>query len=201
LNSGQRTDTLLGKILRIDVESGAATYAIPPDNPFRGVAGGGRSGPWVCGTLGASPSIGNGDLYVGDVGRGHSRRSTSSLPATTWDETTAGTSWRRQLLSPGTVGCDQTGLALPVFAYDHSLGCSVTGGYVYRGAAFPPCRGSISSGLLQRPHLGAEEERRCLGQRAPPLSRLEHQHVREDEEGNVYVANHANGDLGMVVVP
>ena len=42
--------------------------------------------------------------------------------------------------------CDQTGLELPVFEYDHSFGCSITGGYVYRGAAYPELSGNYFFG-------------------------------------------------------
>jgi len=204
LNSGQRTDTLLGKILRIDVESGAATYAIPPDNPFRGVAGGGEI--WALGLRNPwrfSFDRGTGDLYVGDVGQG-TFEEIDFQPA--GDNVGRNYGWNimegGSCYPPGTVGCDQTGLALPVFAYDHSLGCSVTGGYVYRGAAFPSLQGVYLFGdycsgrIWGLKRNGAAWDNALLLSPAWNISTF-----GEDEEGNVYVANHANGDLGMVVVP
>lgn len=136
--NGQRTDTLLGKILRIDV-SGQGTYAIPPGNPFVGRKGyrgeiwdRGLRNPWRF-----SFDTLTGDLYIGDAGQDD------------WEEidiepvNTGGLNYGWVLYEgshpypPGSKGRSASGLTMPVFEYGHDLGYSVTGGYVYRGSLWP----------------------------------------------------------------
>jgi glucose/arabinose dehydrogenase len=140
---GQSVADLLGSILRIDISSGSP-YAVPPDNPFVGNDGArpeiwsyGLRNPWRF-----SFDRGTGDLYIADVGESR------------WEEVNRSTiaegsgrganfGWSRMegrhCLQED--GCDQSGLVLPVLEYDHSDGCSVTGGYVYRGGAIPQLQG------------------------------------------------------------
>jgi hypothetical protein len=132
--NGQNVETLLGKILRVDVDS-ATPYAVPADNPLVGVAGldeiwaYGLRNPWRF-----SFDRLTGDLFIADVGQSN------------WEEvnfqpqgSTAAINygWRvmegTHCYDPAT-GCDTSGKTLPVIEYDHGLGCSVTGGYRYRGA-------------------------------------------------------------------
>jgi glucose/arabinose dehydrogenase len=124
--NGQRLDTLLGKILRLDVDS-AEPYAIPADNPFGNeIWAYGLRNPWRM-----SFDSQNGDLYIGDVGQNQ------------WEEidfvpagTPGGINFGWNILE-GTHpydGGQQDGLVPPIAEYAHSQGCSVTGGYVYRGA-------------------------------------------------------------------
>ena len=131
MNAGQRLDTLLGKLLRIDVD-GAAPYAIPPDNPFVNRAGA-RGEIWAYGLRNPwrfSFDRATGRLFLADVGQSQ------------WEEINiiergGNYGWRTMegahCFNPST-GCDRTGLALPIAEYDHEQGCSVTGGYVYRGS-------------------------------------------------------------------
>ena len=131
MNAGQRLDTLLGKLLRIDVD-GAAPYAIPPDNPFVDRAGA-RGEIWAYGLRNPwrfSFDRATGRLFLADVGQNQ------------WEEIDliergGNYGWRTMegahCFNPST-GCDRTGLALPIAEYDHGQGCSVTGGYVYRGS-------------------------------------------------------------------
>ncbi len=133
----QNINELLGKILRIDVES--APYAVPPDNPFVGKAGSdeiyaiGLRNPFRF-----SFDRLTGDLLVGDVGQGQREEI---------DRVTLGANlgWRRYEgtrctgLDPT---CATTGLTSPIAEYEHTGGrCSVTGGYAYRGT-----RGTLPSG-------------------------------------------------------
>ena len=147
LGSGQDMDTLLGKILRIDVNGspadGTPRYAIPSDNPFVDRAGArpeifhfGLRNPWRIRFDRAT-----GDLWIADVGQGDleeidvSRAGVSGLDYG-WN-IMEGTSCFRSV----TADCATPDLTLPVTEYSHDLGCSVTGGTVYRGERFPALQG------------------------------------------------------------
>jgi glucose/arabinose dehydrogenase len=129
-NNGQRLDTLLGKILRIDID-GAQPYVIPADNPFVGTAGA-RGEIWAYGFRNPwrySFDRPTGRLFVADVGQG------------AWEEVDIvqkgqNYGWRimegAHCFNPSS-GCVTTGLQLPITEYSHTEGCSVTGGYVYHG--------------------------------------------------------------------
>jgi glucose/arabinose dehydrogenase len=141
--NGQSLGDPLGAILRID-PIGGTPYAVPPDNPFVGVEGAspevwsyGLRNPWRF-----SFDRGTGDLYVGDVGQGQWEEIDYASAA---DGAGRGTNYGwsrmegRHCVSGDT--CDQSGLTLPVLEYDHESGCSVSGGYVYRGTAIPELQG------------------------------------------------------------
>ena len=125
--NGQNPKTLLGKILRIDVNSGDP-YAIPSDNPFGAeVFHYGLRNPWRF-----SFDALTGDLWIGDVGQG-SWEEIDFLPAGTPGGINFG--WNRyEGLHDYTSGDQPENYRPPLFEYSHSEGCSVTGGYVYRGA-------------------------------------------------------------------
>ena len=135
-NHGQDRSPLLGDLLRIDVDAGDP-YGIPADNPYatstqfrREIWAYGLRNPWRF-----SFDRTAGLLYVADVGQN------------AWEEvnavsaTQAGINYGWRLMegahcfSPS--NCSQNGLQLPVHEYSHNDGCSVTGGYVYRGTAIP----------------------------------------------------------------
>ncbi len=132
-NNGQSVDTLLGKILRLDVDQGE-TYGIPADNPFAG--GGGRPEIWAYGLRNPwrfSFDRQTGEMYIADVGQ-NQWEEINYLPAGATGGTNFG--WRfKEGTHPYKEGAPADALLVdPVFEYDHSLGCSVTGGYVYRGS-------------------------------------------------------------------
>ncbi len=136
--NGQNLGTLLGKILRIDVDS-ALPFAVPPDNPFVGQAGA-RGEIWAFGLRNPwrfSFDHTNGRLFVGDVGQ-------DSFEEV--DLVTKGGNYGWNIME-GThcyqppTGCDTTGLELPIIDYSHSEGSSVTGGCVYRGTLNQELRG------------------------------------------------------------
>lgn len=125
--NGQNTSSLLGKILRIDVNNGTP-YAIPADNPFGNeVWAYGLRNPWRM-----SFDRLTGDLWIGDVGQGQWEE-IDYLPA----GSPAGANFGWSVME-GMHGYDsepQPDMLLPVTEYSHSEGgCSITGGYVYRGA-------------------------------------------------------------------
>lgn len=141
----QDLGTLLGKIVRIDVDGAAAgeTYAIPPDNPFAGVAGA-REEIWAYGFRNpwrASFDRLTGDLWIGDVGQG-AVEEIDFYPATAaggrnygWDCYEGDDPYQPPSDDEPTV-C--TGpVHFPLLSYAHSADsevCSVTGGYRYRGS-------------------------------------------------------------------
>ena len=145
--NGQRVDTLLAKILRIDVDhpDQGKTYGIPPDNPYVGVNGA-RPEIWMTGLRNPwrfrfDPATG--DLWIGDVGQSK------------WEEIDAAREGQRGLdfgwnITEGfhcyqpSDGCDQSGLTPPVAEYGHDLGCAVIGGVVFRGAA----QGALAGGYV-----------------------------------------------------
>jgi glucose/arabinose dehydrogenase len=143
-NNAQNTDVLLGKILRLNVAS--LPYTIPAGYPFVGQAGAdeiwayGLRNPWRYAF--DAPSDGTPRLYIADVGQG-AREEVNVV-----DASAAGRNygWRlmegTQCYNPSS-GCNQSGLTLPVIEYDHGQngGCSITGGFVYRGAAIPEVKG------------------------------------------------------------
>lgn len=146
--NGQRRSTLLGKLLRVTITS-SGQLAVPTDNPFVGDAAArpeiwsyGLRNPWRFGFDRTT-----GDLYIADVGQND--REEINVAAATAFGRGANYGWnimegRRCFSPPG--NCDQTGLTLPVLEYDHSQGCSVTGGYPYRGTAMPTLQGTYFYG-------------------------------------------------------
>jgi glucose/arabinose dehydrogenase len=133
-DSGQRLDTLLGKILRVTPDG-----TVPPDNPFAGKAGA-RGEIWAWGLRNPwrfSFDRATGALWAGDVGQDK------------WEEIDlivkgGNYGWR---LFEGNEAYENprrrpaSAFVAPIATYGHDDGCSVTGGYVYRGAAVPELRG------------------------------------------------------------
>ncbi len=136
--NGQNTDSLLGKILRLDIEvdSGGRSYSIPADNPFAG--GGGRGEIWEYGLRNPwrmSFDRANGDLWLGDVGQNVFEEVDVARAGI------GGLNFGWNLMEGShcynATRCQRTGLTLPVTDYGRDLGCTVIGGSVYRGAAYP----------------------------------------------------------------
>ena len=202
--NGQRTDTLLGKILRIDVDAttGDKPYGIPKDNPFADGSGGepeiwltGLRNPWRI-----SFDRATGDLWIGDVGQG------------AWEEidvqragVAGGTNfgWNRMegshCFRPSN-GCEDPALTLPVAEYGHDEGCTVIGGVVVRGQGQPLltggyvfadyCSGRVwaidpSGNELRKPTVVADAHHNFAA-------------FGEDEAGDVYAVDIAGGTLLQV---
>jgi len=156
----QRGESLLGKLLRIDVDGGDAQrpYGIPPDNPFAGpgdpldeVWALGLRNPWRF-----SFDRLTGDLYLADVGRGR-REEVDHQPVGGGGGRNYG--WKRMEgnlcrtdltgCPAGVPACGSPALTPPIFDYPHAEGrCAVIGGYVYRGTAVPGLVGSYVYGDL-----------------------------------------------------
>jgi len=138
-NNAQDLGSLLGKLLRLDVDSGFP-YAIPPDNPFVSdplaapeVYAYGLRNPWRF-----SFDRRNGDLWLGDVGQ-EGREEIDLLPANSGGGQNFG--WRCMegtlCTQLGGCACPLTPSVAPIHEYDHEEGCAVMGGYVYRGTQVP----------------------------------------------------------------
>jgi hypothetical protein len=143
--NAQNLTVRLGKLLRIDVDhtDPGLQYAIPTDNPFYGSATKhqeiwdfGFRNPWRF-----SFDRQTGDLFIGDVGQSN------------WEEvdmepagSAGGSNYGWNLMEgthcypPGS-SCSATGKVLPVTEYSHSLGCSITGGFMYRGVKYELLQG------------------------------------------------------------
>jgi glucose/arabinose dehydrogenase len=195
--NGQNGQTLLGAMLRIDVDA-AFPYAVPSDNPSVGnpnvrdeIWAIGLRNPWRY-----SFDRDTGDLYIADVGQ-NDYEEVNFQPATSPGGENYG--WARmegKHCYPIGSSCSATGLTLPIHEYDHSLGCSVTGGYVYRGIESPSmlgvfiygdfCTGRIWGSF---PSDGGPRTVEELGQFNILISAF-----GEDESGEHYVLN-KSGEL------
>jgi glucose/arabinose dehydrogenase len=202
--NGQKLGALLGKLVRIDVDrtSDGKAYAIPADNPFASTSGAspeifalGLRNPWRF-----SFDRSTGDLWIGDVGQN------------TWEEIDvirAGTSgqnfgWNRMeaghCFRPSD-GCDESGLTMPVAEYSHDSGCTVIGGYVYRGTSQPALSGGYlfadyCSGTIWAidPTADGPTEPTVVAETNASISSF-----GEDESGELYVTDIRGGRLLHVV--
>jgi len=195
IGNGQNLNSLLGKLLRIDVTD-QDTYAVPADNPFGDeIWSYGWRNPWRF-----SFDRATGDLYIADVGQ-NQYEEVNFQPSDSPGGENYG--WRimegSHCFNPRE-GCDQTGLILPVAEYSHAEGCSITGGYVYRGSRFPQlsgqyffadyCLGTIWS--LQRDAAGRWQ----MTERLSPDIRVSS--FGEDAAGELYVIDHGGAVYRMV---
>jgi glucose/arabinose dehydrogenase len=148
-NRAQRVSTLLGKMLRIDVNGRTSTraYRIPSSNPYVGRTGlneiwqRGLRNPWRF-----SFDRANGNLWIGDVGQGSYEEVNRATNTSTGPSRGANWGWRvmegRHCHIPSS-RCSTSGKKLPINAYTHAANgrCAITGGYVYRGTAVPALAG------------------------------------------------------------
>jgi glucose/arabinose dehydrogenase len=150
LGNGQNLGTLLGKMMRIDVDhtSPGKQYAIPSDNPF--VGGGGLPeifafgfrNPWRF-----SLDRPGQRFFVADVGQNNFEEIDILAKGANFGWNTMEGS---HCFNPPN-GCDVTGLTLPIFDYSHADGVAVIGGYVYHGSAIPSLQGTYIFGDLTGP--------------------------------------------------
>ena len=189
--NGQNTNTLLGKILRLDV-SGPAGYAIPPDNPFAN--GGGRPEIWAYGLRNPwrfSFDRETGDLWIGDVGQNLMEEINFQPAGSPGGQNYGWNGWEGVLPYAGGSTPTPAGRTFPVIVYTHVPHCSVTGGYRYRGEAEPALSGwyvygDYCSGVIW----GAREVSQGVFQ---PVQLLDTPYFissfGEDERGELYVAD------------
>jgi len=199
--NGQNTATLLGALLRIDVDNGSP-FSIPADNPFVGQLG--RDEIWAYGLRNPwrfSFDRQTGQLFLGDVGNLDVEEIDIIVPGGNYG-------WNimegYQCFPPGT-DCDMTGLIPPITAYGHPPsdlqgGYAVMGGYVYRGSRFPDLNGLYFFGdyslgriwILEETNPGVFERQELLDMDFLIVS------FGEDEAGELYVVDHA-GSIYQIV--
>jgi glucose/arabinose dehydrogenase len=193
IGNGQALTTLLGKLLRIDVTD-VDTYTVPASNPFARTPNA-RPEIWAFGLRNPwrfSFDRGTGALYIADVGQ-DAYEEVDVQPASSKGGENYG--WRimegDHCYNPQN-NCDRSGLTMPIVEYSHAVGgCSVTGGYVYRGSAYPWLDGvyffgDYCSGLiwsLARDASGKWEMTQRLD------SGLSISSFGEDEPGELYVVD------------
>ncbi len=196
--NGQNTETLLGAMLRLDVDryTPYTPYTIPPDNPF--VEGGGRPEIYAWGMRNPwrwSFDRQSGELWVGDVGQNEWEEIDRVVKGDNlgWNVWEGGHCFRADR-------CRSGGMVMPVAEYSHEFGCSVTGGYVYRGKAIPAlyghylygdfCSGRIweldSGNIKEGAHILMHSGKRIAS-------------FAEDRDGELYLLDYASGRIFRLV--
>ena len=196
--NGQNMGTLLAKMLRIDVDGGKP-YRIPDDNPFMGKPGA-RQEIWAYGLRNPwrfSFDSETGDMYIGDVGESK------------WEEvdyqpqdSRGGENYGWSLLEGSYKfklpdGYDTSGITFPAVEYSHDEGCSVTGGYVYRGKKNPGIQGTyFFSDYCTGKLWGLRKKRDGSWERAKFLDTgLLVSSFGEDEAGEIYIIDFGRGAI------
>jgi len=205
-NNAQTTSVLLGKLLRIDVETGTpTTYTVPATNPYTQTVGYspeiwalGLRNPWRF-----SFDRQTGDLYIGDVGQNEWEEVDYQPAASTGGENYG---WRckegtHDYNFSGT--CSTLTLEPPVAEYNHgpgdSIGCSITGGFVYRGPAYAFMQGMYfyadycTGRIWGLKNDGTGWQTQELTDAAFSISTF-----GEDEAGNLYLASYGGGQIYLM---
>lgn len=192
-DNGQDKEALLGKLLRIDVDG--SRYEAPTDNPF--ADGGGAPEVWAYGLRNPwrfSFDEAAGTLWIGDVGQ----NALEEINRVPMNEAGLNFGWNEMEGSRCYEGdCDRSGKVLPVTEYGHDAGCSVTGGFVYRGRQFRDLRGGyffgdFCSGSIWVIPADAE------GPIDPNLVLTSDHAISSfglDEDGELYVTDIGSGDV------
>ena len=207
-NRAQNPDTLLGKILRIDVESDATPYGVPADNPFAQIDGY-RGEIWALGfrnPWGFAFDRRTGDLYIPDPG--HIRHEEVNFqPAASGGGENYGWNVKEGSRCFDSLTCNAQGFISPVVEYDHVYSCAIVGGAVYRGSDFPELHGVFFYGDFCSGRVWGLK-RSVLDSTGsiydgwlstlPVNAKVPVSSVGEDEEGNVYVTGYQDGALYMI---
>ena len=205
---GQDPGALLGKVLRIDVESDATPYGIPASNPFAQVDGY-RDEIWALGLRnpwGFAFDKLTGDLFIPDTGN-IQREEVNFQPAGSRGGENYGWRIKEGSICFEPLPCSAEGLTSPVVEYDHVYACAIVGGAVYRGTDFPDMQGVFfyadfcSGKIWGLTRAGADSTRDFLEgwQSTPPLNAsVPISSVGDDEAGNVYATGYQDGAIYMI---
>ncbi|MEL6498845.1 MAG: PQQ-dependent sugar dehydrogenase [Planctomycetota bacterium] len=200
-NNSSRLVNLLGKMLRIDV-SGGTGYTVPADNPFATVGDNVQPEIWSYGLRNpwrTSFDSETGDLWIADVGQ-NAREEVNFQPASSAGGEHYG--WRCRegfIATPGIGGCPSDTSIYTDPVYDYTDGCSVIGGYVYRGCAIPELQGmyifgDYCSGDVEALDPASPSSPELLFDFGFGLSAF-----GEDQEGELYVMDVLAGFINKVV--
>lgn len=200
-DNGQSLDTLLGKILRIDVD-GEDGYGIPQDNPFVGEAEA-RPEIWAYGLRNPwrfSFDDTTNQLWIADVGQ-NELEEVNRVPA---DSSGLNFGWNEmegsRCFEPPE-GCDEQGKVIPITEYSHDQGCSITGGHVYRGEGFEDLVGGYFFGDFCEGTIWTIPADARAG--AAPIEVLSTDHsisaFGPDENGELYMADLGGGMVLQLV--
>ncbi len=196
--NAQNLSVLLGKMLRIDVDAGNP-YGIPADNPFKGKSGA-RPEIWAYGLRNPwrfSFDPGTGDMYIADVGQDEWEEVDYQPAGSKGGEDYGWNIFEGSYQYKLPKGHDTTGITFPVVEYGRGDGCSVTGGYVYRGKKSPGLNGTYFFsdycsgklwGLRKRP--GASWEWAKFLDTGLNVSSF-----GEDESGEIYILDLDKGGI------
>ncbi len=197
LGNGQRTNTLLGKMLRIDVESGVKPYKVPADNPFVGNAAYkpeiwalGLRNPWRF-----SFDKATGAMYVADVGQNRIEE-IDVEPAGAGGRNYGWNHYEGSLPFPvGSAPKPTAGLTFPVYEYNHDQGDDcVTGGFVYRGTRYPAWQGRYFFGDFESGRIWSMSTTThavALALDTPFLITT----FGQDDDGELYLAEYMDGTV------
>ncbi|HYG40125.1 MAG TPA: PQQ-dependent sugar dehydrogenase [Cytophagales bacterium] len=203
MGNGQNLNTLLGKIMRIDVDkkAGNLTYAIPEDNPFKGNNEGYKEEIFAYGLRNVwkfSFDKKTSEIWAGDVGQ-------NAIEEIDIIEKGGNYGWNimegRECFKKES--CDKKGLKLPVYQYlqQSGAGRSITGGYVYRGKSIKTLNGwyvygDYTTGNIWRLKISetGETENHLITRLKGAISSF-----GEDESGEIYVCSYGNGKIYKII--
>ncbi len=196
LGNSQNMNSLLGKILRIDVTS--LPYQIPLDNPFADIAGV-RSEIWASGIRNPwrfSFDRATDDLWMGDVGQGAFEEVDIVVKGGNygWNIREAASCYEAD-------ECNAQGLTDPVWSYPRSEGQSITGGYVYRGTQLPELQGSYVVGDFASGNIWKlkSDSKGKLQDELIIRSSFGLSSFAEDSEGEIYALDYFSGSIHKLV--
>ncbi|MFC2036502.1 PQQ-dependent sugar dehydrogenase [Chloroflexota bacterium] len=200
--NGQNGQTLLGAMLRLDVDSGLP-YAIPPDNPFVNNSGV-RDEIWAIGLRNPwrySFDRLSGDLFIADVGQNRYEEINVQSAAATGGQNFGWPIMEGMHCYPEDRLCDTAGLTLPILEYHHEQGCSVTGGIVYRGQEFPLLAGMYLFGDYCSGRIWGLASHKTDGWRVAELAKasISLSSFGEDEGGELYLLDMERGELYRIM--
>jgi glucose/arabinose dehydrogenase len=204
-NRAQDLGTLLGKILRLDVDN-ADPYGVPPTNPFVDRADArpeiwsyGWRNPWRL-----AFDTATGDMFIADVGQNQYEEVHVELAGQPGG---LNYGWRlmegSHCFNPAQCDPEALDVVLPVTEYDHGQGCSITGGYVYRGSQFPAlngvylfgdyCRGTLWGIRFEANGGWSQTELLQTGRTISSFG--------QDEAGEIYLVDHDGAILWVTSTP
>ncbi len=200
-DNGQRLTTLLGAMLRIDVDKKASSrsYGIPSDNPFVGQANA-RDEIWVYGLRNPwrfSFDAANGVLYLADVGQNRFEE----IDIIEKGHNYGWNIMEGNICTPDVNRqCDRSGLTSPIFVYPQPEGFSITGGFVYRGTKIPALCGTYIYGdYVTKKIWGLRYDgKKVTNQRQLVKSRYSISSFGQDEALELYVVDHGGKILKIV---